>query len=175
MGLYPDVVAISLDGAARAHVETKIATFLARAAVRTNVGAVLEETRLLEFADQRGHLVGGERLLERIVARCKIALGQLRQIDERLARQVEHEVERFFSRPVASRKIDRSYGAASLDAGAVRLALGEVDLVAEIDRVLGARADAGVATRAHLEVDGIVLGPLDLERAEPSRKLGDLA
>src|SRR5439155_6752861 len=59
--------------------------------------------------------------------------------------------------------------AASRDALAMGLAFPEVDLVAEVDRVLGADIDALVAARAHLEVDRVFLLPLDFECAEPAR------
>src|SRR3989449_5105087 len=62
---------------------------------------------------------------------------------------------------------------ANLAAGRHALAMGlafpEVDLVAEVDRVLGADVDALVAARAHVEVDRVFLQPLDLEGAEPAR------
>jgi len=45
-------------------------------------------------------------------------------------------------------------------------ALAEVDLVSEVDRVLRARVDAGIASRAHIQIDRIILLPFDLERAE---------
>src|SRR2546422_5755919 len=62
---------------------------------------------------------------------------------------------------------------ANLAAGSRALTLGlafpEVDLVAEVDRVLGADVDALVAARAHVEVDRVFLQPLDLEGTEPAR------
>ena len=52
--------------------------------------------RLFELAHQPGELLRGERLLERIGAGREIALRQRVELDERLARQVEDEVERVF-------------------------------------------------------------------------------
>ena len=57
----------------------------------------------------------------------------------------------------------------------MRLAAVEIDLVAPVDRLLGARLDAGVAARAEVEVDRIVLAPRRLERAEPAGEAGERA
>ncbi len=46
------------------------------------------------------------------------------------------------------------------------LALVHVDLVGKIDRLLGARMDAGVAARADFQIDRVVLLPDDLELAQ---------
>ncbi len=57
----------------------------------------------------------------------------------------------------------------------MRLALVHVDLVAEVDRVLGTDTQAGVAARAQVEVDRVVLHPLHFEGAEPAGNRRDLA
>ena len=66
--------------------------------MRADALAVLREARLAELAHQRGELLRRERLLERIGARRGVALRQVRQPDQRLARQVEHQVEAFLAR-----------------------------------------------------------------------------
>ncbi len=81
-----DVVAVDADRTGRADVEALRAARLAGAAVRANALAVLREARLAEFADQRGELLRRQRLLERIGARCCVALRQVGQPDQRLAR-----------------------------------------------------------------------------------------
>ena len=50
----------------------------------------------------------------------------------------------------------------------MRLALVEIDLVGEVDRVFGADREARIAARAKIEVDRIFLRPFDLEGAEPA-------
>ena len=79
------------------------------------------------------------------------------------------------ARGVAAREIDRAGRAARGDALAVRLAAVEVDLVAPVDRLLGAGADARIAARAEVEIDRILLRPRDVERAEPAGERRDLA
>src|SRR5262249_26358687 len=69
-------------------------------------------------------------------------------------------------RPVRTVEVDGTDIAAGLHALAVGFTLLQVDLVGEVDRVLGAGADAGVAARAYLEIDGIALLPGDVERSE---------
>ena len=51
----------------------------------------------------------------------------------------------------------------------------EIDLIAPVDRFLRTDFDAGVAARAHIEVDRIFLRPDGLECAEPSREALELA
>ena len=87
----------------------------------------------------------------------------------RLALQVEHQVEVFFARSVATIEVDRSYRAAGNDAPAMSLAAIEVDLVAPVDGSFRTSFDARVAARAQVEIDRIFLDPRDVERAKPSR------
>src|SRR5712692_10679730 len=126
----------------------------------------MEKPRFLKFTYQPGQRLRGERLLQRIVAGSQVTLRQLVRPDEGLARQVQHQVEGFLAFGRGARKIDRADGAAGLDAVAVRLALRKVDLVGEIDRLLGTGAHAGVAARADFKVDRILLAPFDREGAE---------
>src|SRR5204863_1691765 len=130
--------------------------------VRADLLAIAAEARLLEFTDQRGELLRGERLLQRIVAGCEIALRQLMQAQERLARKVEHEVEGLLSYRVRAGEVDRADAAARGHALAVRLAFLEVHLVVVADGAFRACAHAGIATRAELEIDRVFLLPFDL-------------
>src|SRR5688500_17004921 len=162
------VIAVGADGAARAHVDARVAAFLPAARMRADLRVVGEKPRLLEFADQADELLRGERLLERIVAGREIALRQLVHAQERLARKIEDEIKRFFSRSIGSGEVDGADLAASLHALAVILALRQVDLIVEADRLLRAGAQASIAARANLEIDRVLLAPLHLERAEPA-------
>src|SRR5207249_9128518 len=147
-----------------------VAAFTPGAAVRADFRFVGEEPGFLEFADQRGEFLRGQRLLQRSVAGSEVALRQLVRADERLAREIQHEVEALAAHRVGARKVDRADLAAGGHAIAVRLALREIDLVAVVDRAFRAGANAGVAARADLEIDRVFLPPLELESAEPARK-----
>src|SRR5881394_3060971 len=116
------MVAVGADRAARADIDALVAAVAPRQAMGADTRVVGEEFRLLELADQRADFARRERLLERIVARREIALRRLLDADQRLAREIQHDVEAFLARLVHAREIDRANRAASLDAGAVRLA-----------------------------------------------------
>src|SRR5258708_9723356 len=156
---------------ARADLDALVAAGLGRTAVRADFFAVVEEARLFELADQARGLARGERLLERIVARRQVALRQLVQPQDRLARKVEHQIELLAAQGLSPREIDRTDRCAGSDAFAMRLALVEIDLVVIADRAFRTGAHAGVAARADLEIDRIFLPPLDLEGAQPAGKL----
>ena len=87
---------------------------------------------------------------------------------EWLAPQVENQVEALAARLVCALEIDGAHRAARRHARAMVLAAIEIDLIAPVDRALGARLDARIATRADVQIDGVVLGPFDLECAQPS-------
>src|SRR2546423_3229810 len=175
MGLDPDVVPVGTDGAARADLDALVAALARRAAVGADLFPVLEETRLFEFSDQRRELLRRERLLERIVAGREVSLRQLLRAQERLARKVEYQVEALSPRRVLARKIDGADVSAGRDAVALVGAFRRIDLVAEVDRAFGTGANAGVASRADFEIDGVVLTPLHLECAQPARNRSRLA
>ena len=94
---------------------------------------------------------------------------------EWLPLEVEHEVEALAAGLIVALEVDCSDRAARDDALAMILAAVEIDLIAPVDRIFGAHLDAGVAARANIEIDGIVLRPRDLERAQPARDAFDLA
>ncbi len=164
-----DVIAVGADRAGRADLEAAVAALDARAGVGADLFAVGEKARLLELAHQLRQFRRGERLRERIGPGREVALRQVGHAQQRLRREIEHQVEAFLARAFRAREIDGADLAASRDALAMGLAFPEVDLVAEVDRVLGADIDALVAARAHLEVDRVFLLPLDFECAEPAR------
>ena len=58
---------------------------------------------------------------------------------------------------------------------AVALAPRQVDLVAEVDRALGADRDAGIAARAQVQVDRVVGCPTGFEGAEPAAQIRSAA
>src|SRR5204862_6135733 len=111
----------------------------------------------------------------RVVARRKVPVRQLVQLDERLAREIEHQIETLAPLGVGAREVDGADRAAGGDALAVRLAARHVDLVVVADRALGTGAHAGVAARAKLEIDRVLLPPRHIEGADPARELGDAA
>ncbi len=129
---------------------------------------VFKELRFLEFTDELHQLLRGERLLQRIATGSEISLGRLGRPDQRLAGQIEDHVEGIAALRLLALEVDGADRATGFHALAVCLAFVEIDLVGEIDRLLGANADAGVATRAGFEIDRVRLFPLDLERAEIS-------
>jgi hypothetical protein len=112
------------------------------------------------------------RLRGRVGARMPVALRRLVHRERGLALQIEHEVERFLARRLrcSAVEVDRADGAAGDHALAVIAAEVEVDLVAGVDRLLGAGAQAGVAARAEVQIDRIFLHPLRAELAQPTRK-----
>src|SRR5207237_3683509 len=121
MRLDLDVIAVGPDGRARANVDALVAALLRGAAVRADLFPVAEKARLLELAHQRRELSCRERLLEGIGARREIALRQLLQAQDRLAREIEHQVEFFAARGVGARKVDGADRAAGGDALTMRL------------------------------------------------------
>ena len=152
----------------RTDVDALGTSHLPRPAVSADPLLVHEELRLLELADQPRKLGCRQRLLERIAAWREIALRLLRHLQDRLRREVENQIEALAPRAVGALEVDRLHRPARRHALAVRLALVEIDLVGEVDRLLRTGADTGVAAGADLEVDRILLLPLDLERAEPA-------
>ena len=102
MRLDLDVIARRADRAARADIDAGVAALAPRAAVGADLLAIAEEARLVELADQHRELARGERLLERIVARREIALRQLVQPEQRLAREIEHQVEALVARGIGA-------------------------------------------------------------------------
>ena len=118
--------------------------------MRTDFRFIGKESGLFEFADEGHQFLGGERLLQRIVAGGEVALRQLVRAQERLAREVEDEIEPLLSLVFKTGKIYGADLAAGGDAVAVRGAFREIDLVAVVDRAFGTGADAGVAARADL-------------------------
>ena len=170
MRLDAHLVARGGDRLRGARVEARRAADLGRTPVRAEALVVDEELRLLEFADQLRERRGGQRLRERVAAGREVALRLARHLEDRLGRKVEHQVEAFLAGPVRAFEVDRLDRTARLHARAVRLALVEVDLVGEVDRLLRARADARIAARADVEVDGVRLLPLDLECPQPARQ-----
>ena len=89
--------------------------------------------------------------------------------------EVENEIEALAPGDFAPREVDRGRRAARGDAFAVCLAALAVDLIGEIDRILGTRVHARIAARAKIEIDRIFLRPADIERAEPAGNRADAA
>jgi hypothetical protein len=165
---------IAADRLRRTHVDADGAADLLVAAVGADLLLVAEELRLLELARalaQLQHRVDQRR----VVGRVEVALWGLVQGDDRRGVQVEHEVEVFADLLCSAGEVDRARRFADPHTFAVAAALGQVDLVVEIDRVVGAGVDAGVAARAQVQVDRVALGPAHFEGAEPAADVGDRA
>ena len=122
--------------------------------------------RLLELADELAQRLHRERLLEGVAPRRGVAVGQLDAAQQRLDREVEHEIEALAARGVGAREVDRADLATGGDAGAVAATGVDIDLQVPADRALGTGLHTGVAAHAQLEVDRVVLRPFELEGAE---------
>ena len=167
--LDTDVVAVGGDRLRRAHVDAQVAARLARAAVRADRRLVVEELGLLEVADRRSRSRRPRRPAPQRrfpAASSPAAAGASRTSALRPGRARGRSAR--CARVSLAIEVDGADRAAGDDALPVVAALVEIDLVAPVDRLLRADADARVAARADVEVDGIVLRPFDLERAEPS-------
>ena len=167
--LDPDMITVGRDRARRADVDAFAASRLCGAAVSAGLGVIVEILRLLEFTDHAHQLGRGRRLRQRIGARREIALRRLVLAQHRPRRQIEHQVKAFAAHGCHAREIDRTHIATGAHAGTMRGTLVEVDLVREIDRLLRASLDTGIAARTRFEIDRIGLMPLHLERTEPTR------
>ncbi len=162
----PDLVAQRADRVGRTDVEAARAAGLGVAAVRAELLVVLHVARLLELAHHLHQPHRRLRLLQRVSARREIAEGLFGHAQQWLRGQVEHQIELLGTRRRGAAKVDRTDRAAGFHAGTVRLAAREVDLVGEIDRLLRARPDAGVAAGAGLQINRVDLIPLDFELAQ---------
>src|SRR5439155_494503 len=89
-----------------------------------------------------------------------------------LVPQIEHGVELCLALLIAPIEIDRTNRAARRNALAVIAAAGQIDLVAPINRLFGAYSNTGIAARAEIEIDRIILRPLRLEGAQPAGQTG---
>ena len=173
MRLDRHVIAVGADRLRRADVDALRAADLLRPGVRADRRLVSEVLRLLELADHRRELGHRQRLRDRIGARREISLRRLVHRQLRRPLQIEHEVEPLRARPVLPVEVDRGGRAAGGNALAVRLAALDVHLIAPVDRLLRTGLDARIAARAEIEVDRVVLGPADVERAEPAGEFRD--
>src|SRR5687768_16245021 len=152
-----DVIAGSANRLGRAHIDAPRAARLLRPTVRADGGVVGEIPGFLELTRECGELGDGLRLCDGVGAWAQITLRRLMHAQLRHALQIEHQVEAFYPLRIAAVEVDRTDDAASRDTSAVRTAALRIDLVAPVDRVLRTGADAGVAARAQIEVDGILL------------------
>ena len=87
--------------------------------------------RLLELADELAQRLHRERLLEGVAPRGGVAVGQLDAAQQRLDREVEHEIEALAACGVGAREVDRADLATGGDAGAVAATGVDIDLQAE--------------------------------------------
>ena len=171
MRLDLDVIAVGADRRGRADVDAPRAASDFGAAVGADFFLVGEEFRLFELADHLRELARRLRLLERVPAGGQITLRRLVHSEQRCRPEIEHQVKTFIAAHLAALEIDRPDFPARPDTLAVRLAFLQIDLIAVVDRMLGARSDARVAAGAGIEIDRIDLVPDNLERAEITGEL----
>ena len=150
---------VAADRLGRADLDAGVAADLLVAAVGADLLLVVEELRLLELADalaQLEHRVE-QRRRRRRRGSSPAAAGAGRSAARRRGRARGRSVS---VTACGSRcEVDRAGGLADAHAVAVAGALREVDLVAEVDRLLRADGDAGIAARAQVEVDRVGAGP----------------
>src|SRR5450759_4750981 len=153
MGLDEDMVAVRPNGRGRADIDALIAARLLRSAVGADRRLVLEEFRLLELADRGRHVGQRIGLGTWIRAGVPVTLRRLMHGEVRHAVEIEHEIEVLAARLPGSVEIDGADRTAGHHALAMILAAIEIDLIAPVDGLFGADLDAGVATRANIEID----------------------
>ena len=163
---------IAADGLGRTDIDAGGAADLLVAAVRTQLGLVVEELRLLELADTLTQLQHRGSQLDRVGTDMEVALRGLVHREGRRAAHVEHQIEGLGRGLRRALEVDRPGGIAGRDAGPVALAAGQVDAVAEVDGALGADRDAGIAARAQVQIDRVVAGPGGFEGTQPAGQLG---
>ena len=172
-------VFFAADGAGRTDVYAGIAAHGFVAAVGANFLLVGKELGLFKLTDHVAQLDHCGQQTRRGQAReagqRKVALRRRMQRDQRLRTQVQHQVEGFAQRLRRAPEVDGTGHLAHRHAGALRIAFGTVDLVAEINRALGAGHHAGIAARAQVEVNRVGLVPLELKSAQPARQLQRLS
>src|SRR4030095_4890610 len=108
---------------------------------------------------------GGLGLRNRIAAGGEVALRRLVELDPWSGMKIEDDVEAFAAPRVLPIEVDRADRAARDNALAMVATAVEIDLVTPVDRAFGTDADAGVATRAEVEIDRVGLRPFRVERA----------
>ena len=175
VGVHLDLLTalVAGDGFGRADVHAGIATHGFVAAVGAELLLVGKELGLFELAHQ---LAQAQQRAHFTPVPAEIALGQrvLQKGGGGVCRaQIEHQIEALLVRRGLAGEIDGSRHLAHLDAGAVRLAGGQVDLVVEPDGVFGAGGHAGVAACAQVQVNRVVGRPLQLKGSQPAREARD--
>ena len=130
-----------------------------------------EEAGLLEFAHQAaqandgGHQVGASG---RIAADGKIALWQGVLGKSRGGTQVQHQVKGFGVCLGCPAEIDGARNPTGAHAGPVGFTQRLVNLVIETNGAFRTGAQTGIATGAQVQVNGVVLGPAQFKRAQPT-------
>jgi len=114
-----------------------------------------EEPRFFEFAHHLRELCRGERLLERIGAGAKYLAAVARSSPPARAKDRAPCRSSHGARRSARSKSIARMSPQALTHSRCDFALVHVDLVGEVDRLLGTGVDAGVAARAHLQSIGL--------------------
>ena len=175
VGVHLDLLAalVAGDGLGRADVHAGVAAHGFVAAVGAELLAVGKKLGLLELAHQLAQLEQRAQVPP-VPAQVTLRQRMLQKGGRGGGRtQVQHQVKTLGLRRGITGEVDGARHLAHLDAGTVRLAGGQVDLVVQANGVLGASRHAGVAAGAQVQVDGVVGRPLQLERAQPAREARD--
>ena len=90
------------------------------------------------------------------------------QGDQRLCAQVQHQVKRLTQGALLAAKLDGAGGTTGLHTTPVRRATRQINLVVQANRALGAGFDTGITAGAQIEVDRVVLCPLEGEGTQPA-------
>src|SRR5690606_8204289 len=166
MRLHLDGIALARNGPGRTDVHAIAAAGLLRAAVRADPFVEHEELGFVELAHPVRDSRGRPPLRDGVSAGCEVALGLMRNLDERRSIEIEHQIEIRRTNGRRTIEVDGPHRAAGFDAFAVARAFVQIDLVAVVDGLLGTGGDTRVAARTEIEVDGIARLPLQLERAQ---------
>ena len=170
-GIDDDAVLHAANCRGGANVDTFAASGLALTMMRATRLTIFQITRPLEFADHAEQAARGLALFQRISTRSQIAIGQMRQTDQRLAREIENQIEAFLTHRgigggVEARKIDGTNVATGLDAIAMLRAACGVVQHAGVDHLHGtfrARPHAGTAADAAIQIDRRSMPPAHVE------------
>ena len=162
---------VAADGLRRTDVDAGGAANLLIAAVRAQLVLVLEKLGLLEFAVQFTQFQHRVHQSAFVVAGVQVALRRLVHGEGRRLTQIQHKVKVFAVRQRRTAEVDGACGVAHAHAVAVALAGGQVDLVVQANRALGAGIDAGIAAGAQVQVDRVAAVPFGVELTEPARQL----
>jgi hypothetical protein len=143
--------------------------------VRAQAVLVLEELRLFEHAHHAPQLQHRLGEFRGITANVQITLWRGVLGEGRGVPQIQHHVKRGLGFARLAAKIDGPHGITGGHAVAVGFATRQVDLITQVNRLLRAHRDAGVAACAEIQVNRIRALPGGLKGAQPPGEGDQLA